>query len=75
MKKMTRTGLICFSFLACSASFAEPRNEQGYAATVAEKLGTGVTNVATGWVEIPKTMYVSSSQEGLASGLTLGFFK
>lgn len=48
---------------------------RGYAATVGEKFGSGVANMATGWVEIPKTMYTSSVKDGLLSGLTLGFFK
>lgn len=56
-------------------SYAERETSRGYTGTAAEKFGTGVTNVATGWVEIPKTMYVSSMQDGLPSGLTLGVFK
>jgi putative exosortase-associated protein (TIGR04073 family) len=58
-----------------SAARAESYGSRGYAGTAGEKFGIGVTNAATGWVEIPKTMYVSSMQDGLASGLTLGFFK
>ena len=54
---------------------AESEPDRGYAATIGEKFGTGVTNAALGVVEIPRTLYAASARDGLASGLTLGFFK
>lgn len=61
------------SFWLAPAYGADP--VKGYSATIGEKFGTGVTNVAAGFVEVPKTIYTSSMQDGLASGLTLGLFK
>lgn len=73
MTKSIRFGI--FSSILLLGFFPPVQAEQGYAPTVGEKLGTGVTNIATGWVEIPHTMYVSTQRDGLATGLTLGFFK
>ena len=75
MKKTTCISLFCLGLVLVPAARAEPEGSRGYAGTAGEKFGIGVTNAATGWVEIPKTMYVSSLQDGLVSGLTLGFFK
>lgn len=47
---------------------------QPYSAKVGEKLGNGIANVVTGFVEIPKTMIVMSNREGVAYGMTAGFF-
>ncbi len=44
-----------------------------YPAKVGEKLGTGIANVATGVVEIPKTMTITSRTHGPAYGMTAGF--
>lgn len=40
---------------------------------VGEKLGVGLANVATGVVEIPRTMIITSKSKGIAYGLTAGF--
>ena len=50
------------------------RAEQSYVATIGNKAGTGLLNAAAGWMEIPKTMIVTSRNEGLGIGLTGGFF-
>lgn len=47
---------------------------QPYPAKVGEKLGIGIANVVTGFVEIPKTMIVMTNREGAAYGATAGFF-
>ncbi len=47
---------------------------QAYSAKVGEKLGIGVANAVTGFVEIPKTMIVMSNRENVAYGMTAGFF-
>jgi putative exosortase-associated protein (TIGR04073 family) len=78
MRKITCIAalLVCLATGSASVCHAEERyGSRSYTGTVGEKFGIGFSNAATGWVEIPKTMYVSSLQEGLASGLTLGFFK
>jgi putative exosortase-associated protein (TIGR04073 family) len=48
---------------------------QGYTATVAQKFGSGLINIATGIVELPRTMIVSTKNDGPALGLTGGLFK
>jgi putative exosortase-associated protein (TIGR04073 family) len=39
---------------------------------VGEKLGAGLANVATGVVEIPKTIITSTKRKGIAYGATAG---
>lgn len=57
------------------ASGADQAASQSYAGTIGAKAGTGILNTATGFVEIPKTMITTSQNEGIAVGLTAGFFK
>jgi len=45
-----------------------------YSTKIGEKLGNGVANIVTGFVEIPKTMIVTSRSDGIAYGMTNGFF-
>ncbi|MDH5479787.1 MAG: exosortase system-associated protein, TIGR04073 family [Nitrosomonas sp.] len=47
---------------------------QSYPTKAGEKLGTGVANVVTGVVEIPKTMIIKGHKQGATYGLTAGFF-
>ena len=42
---------------------------------MANKLARGVANLATGWLELPKQIYLTSKEEGLAKGLTVGPLK
>ena len=39
------------------------------------KLGRGVANTLTGWVELPKNIYNVSVQDNAFSGMTLGLAK
>ncbi len=39
------------------------------------KLGRGVANTLTGWVELPKNIYNTSVEDNAFSGLTLGLAK
>ena len=39
------------------------------------KLGRGLTNVATGWVEIPKRIHETARTSGVPGGLTLGLVR
>ena len=55
-----------------SAAHAAQQLKAGGAAT---KLGRGVVNVITGWVEIPKRMYETSTNQGTAAGLTWGLLR
>ena len=46
-----------------------------YAGDAFTKLGRGVANTLTGWVELPKTVYSTSRDENAFSGMTLGIAK
>lgn len=46
-----------------------------YPAKIGGKFLIGMMNATTGIVEIPKTMMTESTNEGLASGLTVGLVK
>ncbi len=41
----------------------------------ATKLGRGLANILTGWVELPKNIYETSVEENVLSGLTMGLAK
>ena len=45
---------------------------ESYAAEAGEKLGNGVANVATGILELPKTVILTSRSEGPLYGMTIG---
>src|SRR5665647_2128983 len=36
---------------------------------MANKIARGVTNIATGWLELPKQIYTTCKEEGIARGL------
>lgn len=46
-----------------------------YAGDPIQKLGRGITNVATGWVEIPKEIGRQVEKSGDFAGLVVGPFK
>ncbi|RKY41866.1 MAG: exosortase system-associated protein, TIGR04073 family [Candidatus Makaraimicrobium thalassicum] len=48
---------------------------QCYAQDPAKKLGRGLANILTGWVELPKNIYETSVEENVLSGLTMGLAK
>ena len=54
-------------FFACTAVC--------FAGDAFTKLGRGVANTLTGWVELPKTVYHTSKEENIFSGMTLGLAK
>ena len=39
------------------------------------KLGRGVANTLTGWVELPKNIYATSVEDNAFTGMTLGLAK
>lgn len=47
----------------------------GYAQDPAKKLGRGIANILTGWVELPKNIYDTSVEDNPLSGLTIGLAK
>ena len=46
-----------------------------YAQNPIKKLGRGVANIITGWVEIPKNVYETTQDENILMGLTVGLAK
>lgn len=46
-----------------------------YAQDAAKKLGRGLGNVLTGWIELPKNIYDTSVEDNVLSGLTIGLAK
>lgn len=49
-----------------SASFAEDAGK---------KLGRGLVNILTGWIELPKNIYETSAESNLFAGITVGLAK
>jgi putative exosortase-associated protein (TIGR04073 family) len=46
-----------------------------YAQDMARKLGRGVGNILTGWIEMPKNIYDTSVENNVLAGITLGLVK
>lgn len=46
-----------------------------YAQDMARKLGRGIGNILTGWIEVPKNIYDTSVESNILAGLTLGTVK
>lgn len=70
MNKIIRIFLL-FATLALFSSSAIANN---YSTKVGEKLGTGIANAVTGFVEIPKTMIITGRRHGATYGMTAGLF-
>ena len=54
-----------------TSATADTKTEQ-YPVNLEQKLGAGLLNTATGWVELAKTPIAISKKEGIGWGLTLG---
>jgi len=39
------------------------------------KMARGIANTTTGWLELPKQIYVTSTEDGAAKGIFIGPFK
>jgi putative exosortase-associated protein (TIGR04073 family) len=70
---MKRSSLVLLTAALAVASTGALADDT-YLARSSGKFGSGVLNAATGWTEIPKTMYTAAQEEG-AIGLPVGFFK
>lgn len=62
-------------FVFCIAVSMIGMATQCYAQDPLNKLGRGLANVLTGWVELPKNVYDTSVEENVLSGLTMGLAK
>ncbi len=48
---------------------------ESYGVSIGKKLGRGLANVVTGWVEIPKNIINTSRDSNIGIGATLGLLK
>ena len=46
-----------------------------YGQDMTRKLGRGVGNILTGWIEVPKNIYDTSVEDNILVGLTMGLAK
>jgi putative exosortase-associated protein (TIGR04073 family) len=46
-----------------------------YAQDATKKLGRGLVNILTGWIELPKNIYKTSVESNPFSGITVGLAK
>ncbi|NQT33258.1 MAG: exosortase system-associated protein, TIGR04073 family [Candidatus Omnitrophica bacterium] len=50
-------------------------NTQSYAQDPARKLGRGLVNIVTGWIELPRNIYDTAVEENVLTGITVGLTK
>ena len=67
MKKGLLIALVMVMVLAVAST--------SYAQDPAKKLGRGLANILTGWIELPKNIYDVSVEENPLAGLTIGLAK
>jgi len=63
-----------FVLFAAITFFPTSAFAHNYATKVGEKLGNGIANAVTGFVEIPKTMMITGRRHGATYGMTAGLF-
>jgi putative exosortase-associated protein (TIGR04073 family) len=63
------------SFAADDLTPVEDRSAQEVVSGMGNKAARGVANVATGWLELPKQIYVASEEGGAAKGIFIGPLK
>lgn len=70
-------GIFCvaYSTPACACTEWKKWPTDNIMLGMGTKLVRGVANAATGWAEIPRSIYVTSRDEGLAQGLFVGPFQ
>ncbi len=51
------------------------KDQENYGKNAIFKFGNGLIDIATSWLEIPKAMIKTSKNDGLMTGLTVGFAK
>jgi len=64
-----------FTAFADDFKSVEGSSAQEVVGGMAGKAGRGVANLATGWLELPKQIYVTTAQDGAAKGILLGPLK
>ncbi len=75
MKKLFKSLMIIsalFFFSPHAAMAGHSDKTESYAAEAGEKLGNGIANAVTGFLELPKTVILTSRGEGPLYGMTVG---
>lgn len=78
MKKLAGLLFSALFFLSSQIAMAQTytiygeRMTQSYPTMAGEKLMNGIVNAATGFVELPKTIILTSQRDGAPYGLTVG---
>jgi putative exosortase-associated protein (TIGR04073 family) len=70
MKNILKGLIICVAILMVLSVATS-----SYAQDPAKKLGRGIANILTGWIELPKNIYDTSVEDNPLSGLTIGLAK
>ncbi len=63
------------AFAADDLKPIEDRSAQDVVSGMGNKAARGVANVATGWMELPKQIYVTAREDGTAKGIFIGPLK
>jgi len=82
-KRQVNAFLICcvLAVAQCGIAFAdnyqtiENSSPQEVVDGMAGKAGRGLANIATGWLELPKQIYTTYKEDGVAKGVLLGPLK
>ena len=75
-KKLIRNSLIAtliFAWLPMSANAEQQR--ESYGEQIGYKAMNGMANVATGWIELPKSIISISNEHNVAFGATFGLLQ
>lgn len=85
---MAWRGLTCAILIFCANFFGrgavafaddfqtiENSSAQEVVDGMATKAGRGLANMTTGWLELPKQIYTTSKEDGVAKGILIGPFK
>jgi len=78
MRNMTIWFFVLFFLIFSSSNvkaterYNTERYGYNYISTSSEKLVTGVANAATGFIELPKNIILTSQRDGIAQGMTFG---
>jgi putative exosortase-associated protein (TIGR04073 family) len=68
-------GPLCAAAVAGSYNTIESSPPQEIMNGMGNKAARGIANVTTGWLEFPKQIYTTSSEEGAVKGIFIGPFK
>ena len=69
MRRIAKLSLIFSIFFFFSSQAAA---SDSYFGNASEKFVSGIANAATGWVELPKNIVLTSQNEGPLYGITVG---